>query len=301
MSHADELGETRTEAGAGAPGRELRQHDTVAGKGLLRKPAGAAAAILPEILEDVGHLQPLRERHGELGERVVPGGDRRGIGAEELGEHLAHDARDVVAVAVEVARARQPADARAALKLVHAAAHESDAALDRGALGAEPPGHADDALEVAHQVPLGRQRSVREPSVERARERGRILGARHDGREALEELERLLGRDRRLVLDRVGNPAQKIRVGHRGPQPRGQLRNRERKGARHVREDLLLVALVGISAIHLGSSRRSTLSGARHARRPTRPGRVQSLRPGRRRRRDPLRRAARADRAPSVP
>src|SRR5205814_803501 len=134
VSHADELGETRIEAGSGAPGRELRQHDAVAGKGLLRKPAGAAAAVLPEILQDVGHLQPLRERHGELGERVVPGGDRRGIGAEELGEHLAHDAGDVVAVAVEVARARQPAEARAALKLVHAAAHESDAALDRGAL-----------------------------------------------------------------------------------------------------------------------------------------------------------------------
>ena len=81
----------------------------MAAEHLLRQPAGAAAAILPDILQDVGHLQALGEGDGEL--RACPRAavDGGRIGAEKFGEHLAHHAGDVVAIVVQVAHARQPA------------------------------------------------------------------------------------------------------------------------------------------------------------------------------------------------
>ena len=92
----------------------------MAGEHFLRQPAGPAAAILPDILQDVGHLQALREGHGQLVQRAALAGDVCGVAAEQLRQHLPHDTRHVVAVVVQVARAGQPAQARGLLELVHA-------------------------------------------------------------------------------------------------------------------------------------------------------------------------------------
>ena len=67
MRHTDQLAHTGVEAGAGGLGGKACQIHVVRGENLSRQPAGAAAAILPHILEDIGHLQALREGHGESG------------------------------------------------------------------------------------------------------------------------------------------------------------------------------------------------------------------------------------------
>ena len=45
--------------------RQPRQIDAVGGKNLLRQPTRSAAAVLPDILENIRHLQTLRERNGQ--------------------------------------------------------------------------------------------------------------------------------------------------------------------------------------------------------------------------------------------
>ena len=133
---------------------------------------------------------------------------------------------------------------------MHAVAHHLNAAVDCGALLLmKTGGHSHDPLHVAHQIALGRERAVREPWLELAHQQRRFLPAVHHGSEALQESEGFGSRQRRLVLDRVGDPAQQIGAGHRGPQARRQLGNRERKRARHVGEYLLLVDLVGHAGI----------------------------------------------------
>ena len=50
---------------------------------------------------------------------------------------------------------------------------------------------------------------------------------------------------RRLVLDRVGDPTQQIGARDRSAQRWRQLRDRQRKGARHVRQNPILIDLIG--------------------------------------------------------
>src|SRR5207248_10759999 len=59
-------------------------------------------------------------------------------------------------------------------------------------------------------------------SLELPRQRRRLLAAAHHGREALQESEGFGSRQRRLVLDRVGDPAQQISARHRRPQVRSE-------------------------------------------------------------------------------
>ena len=53
------------------------------------------------------------------------------------------------------------------------------------------------------------------------------------------------GRGRGLVLDGVGDPTQQVGVGHRDTQLRGQLGNGQRERARDVRQNLILIGLIG--------------------------------------------------------
>src|ERR1700724_930902 len=56
-----------------------------------------------------------------------------------------------------------------------------------------------------------------------------------------------------LVLDSVGNTTQQVGVGDGGAQGRGQLGDGQRKRARHGRQDVLLVSLIGNAGIRLYS------------------------------------------------
>ena len=52
---------------------DLGEVHPIPGEDLLRQPAGTAAAVLPHVLQDVGHLQPLSERGGQTRQRgAVP-------------------------------------------------------------------------------------------------------------------------------------------------------------------------------------------------------------------------------------
>ena len=83
---------------------------------------------------------------------------------------------------IEIAQAVESSDARRALEVMHAVAHEIDATLDRRALpGIEPVGHADDPLHVLHQVALGGQGALGQPRGDLPRKGCRVLPARHDG------------------------------------------------------------------------------------------------------------------------
>ncbi len=98
------------ETAAAALGVQMRQINAVAGEDLLRQPARAAAAILPDILEDVGHLQALRKGWREARQCGAMLFNIGRVGAEKFSEHLTDDAGDVVAVTVEVRHGIQAAN-----------------------------------------------------------------------------------------------------------------------------------------------------------------------------------------------
>ena len=102
MSHADQLAHAATESGVVTLWRQLRELDAVPVKDLVRQPAGPAAAVLPDVLQDVRHLQPLCEGYGETVQCRAPLRDARRVATEQLGEHFTHDTGDIVAVAVQV-------------------------------------------------------------------------------------------------------------------------------------------------------------------------------------------------------
>ena len=163
MRHADQFAHRGVKAGIRLAGAQRLQLEAVAGEHVLREPARSAAAILPDILQDVGHLQALSEGHVQLVQGAAALADLRGVGAEQLREHLPDDAGDVVAIVVQVARGRQAAQARGLLELVHPAAHQLDATLDgEPLLLTQGAGHAHHPAHVQGQIPLGRQSSLRQ-------------------------------------------------------------------------------------------------------------------------------------------
>ena len=89
----------------------------------------------------------------------------RAIGAEQLGEHLPDHAGDVIAVAVQIAPCGQAAQAGVALEMVHALAHQLDAALRsrRAARGSKVRPCWMTREHVAHQVALRARVSLRQP------------------------------------------------------------------------------------------------------------------------------------------
>ena len=254
MRHADQLAHTGVEAGAGGLGRKARQIHVVRGENLSRQPASAAAAILPHILQDIGHLQALREGHGEPGKlRAILRNVRRVL-AEQLRQHVADDPGHVIAIFVQIGAAGQALETRRRLKARHSVAHQIDASLDRRALrrrqrggDLQHPGHVHD------EVALGLEGAAGKAFLDVAGQCRGVAAAAHDAFEALEERERLRGREGRLVLDGVRDATQQIGIRHRHLQSRRELRNRQREGSRDVRKDLVLVTFVGNAGIHKSS------------------------------------------------
>ena len=94
------------EAGAIVPCGQGAQIDSGFKEDVPRQPAHIAAPVVPYILEDVGHLQPLPEGHGQREQFVATFVDVGRVVAEQLGEHLADHAGDMVAIAIQVGAGR---------------------------------------------------------------------------------------------------------------------------------------------------------------------------------------------------
>src|SRR6185312_1266054 len=104
------------------------QLHTGAPEQVLRQPAHAAVVVLPEILEDVDHLQTLPEGNAERAHSPAVGRDRGRVVAEQFGERFADHAGHVVAVLIQRALIAQPGGAGRALIAGHAFAHDPHAA-----------------------------------------------------------------------------------------------------------------------------------------------------------------------------
>src|ERR1700679_2186454 len=130
MRNGDQFDDSGLEARIIGVAGNIRKIDAVPRKDVLRQPTGAAAAVLPDVLEDIRHLQTLRKRGSERAQTVAAAGYFGRIIAEQVREHLAHDPGDVVAIVVQIARTGQPFDAGIELEARHPVAHELYAALD---------------------------------------------------------------------------------------------------------------------------------------------------------------------------
>ncbi len=89
-------------------------------------------------------------------------------------------------------------------------------------------------------------RSDSRRSISRAKRAGSPWPA-SDAAETLQKSQCLRRGQRRLVLDGIGDPAQQVGAGHRSAQTRGQLRDRQRKGARDVGENLVLIDFIELT------------------------------------------------------
>ena len=74
MRHGHQFDNPRLEARIIGVAGNMRKIDAMPGKNLLRQPTGAAAAVLPDILEDIRHLQALRKRGGQSAQAGRGGG-----------------------------------------------------------------------------------------------------------------------------------------------------------------------------------------------------------------------------------
>ena len=102
----------------------------------------------------------------------------------------------------------------------------------------------DDACQVAHQVTLVRQGSLRQPRRQFRRQRRGLARTCHHLAELAQEAALVLGGKRRLVFDGVGDPAQQVGAGNGLTQTGRQLWNGQREGARDMDEDVTLVVLI---------------------------------------------------------
>ena len=152
---ADQVPQGLLEFPAVAQGGGAVQGHAVALQHRLRQPAHVALLVVPDVLEDVGHLQALAERDRQLHQLVVVFIDGAGIVAEQLGEHLPHDARHVITVAVHVLLVFQALRHVRLLVAGHAVGHDPDTALQRRLLAlVEAVRDPDDCGGVADQVAL---------------------------------------------------------------------------------------------------------------------------------------------------
>ena len=275
----DEPPEPRVERARGLGGTRLGRREQRREVGRLpvedvaRQPADPAPAVVVDVLEDVGQLQPVAERHGQRRELVAARGHGRRVVAEELRQHLPDDTGDVVAIALERGHVREPrAPRRPALETVHAFGHRRRAAGERRPLdGIEAGGHAEHLRHRRHQLALPGRSFRTERGTEVGGQRLRRLVAGERPLEAREEgRPRVVARlGRQLVLDRVDQAAQQVAVADDVRERRGQARDRQRERPRDVPEQsrlqrpLLRVRLaVGILGTHVtGESGRSGGTG----------------------------------------
>ncbi len=194
--------------------------------------------------------------------------------AEKLRAHLADDTGDVVAVLGELVEIREAAQALVALKLRHAAAHDRDATHQRRALfGGAAAGHANHGGRITDEIVLGRQHPRREQRREIARELRGVLLAVDDRHEARVKLRLLLGLQARVVLDRVRDATEQVRVRHHERERLRQDGNRQSERARNARQNAALIGEIVVGRAdcsarfgHHEGSRRARRFGVRMAR-----------------------------------
>ena len=214
--NGDDCGQSPGEGGIVVPGAQGGQVETGSDKDVPRQPARTAPPVLPDVLEDIGHLQALSEgdRQGEqLVATVVHFGR---VVAEQLREHLTDHPGDVVAIPVDLGHIVQaPGGGVELLKLRHAPRHDAHAALDGAALeGTKSIGDAEHPRRVGDEVVLAGGGRRGERRTELLREIRRVVPTRHHVDEAAPEALLLRGGQGRFVLDRVGDSAKQVRVAH---------------------------------------------------------------------------------------
>ncbi len=194
-------------------------------KDLPRQPARAAFLVLPDILQNIRHLQALAERHGQPHHRLAMFFDLARVIAEKLGQHFSHHAGHVIAVAIELRHILQTVYVLVCLKHRHAFGHDADRATQDRALGrGKPVRQPGDSRYVLDQIALGRNSAFRQQRVQL---RAKAFGARSAVDHVDEELGKvafLCRRYRRLILDGIGDAAQQVGIADNLAQCRGQLR-----------------------------------------------------------------------------
>ena len=170
--------------GLQVPRLELLEVERAARKHGARQPACAGRPVVPDVLQDVRHLQALTERHRQAQHDLALRLELRAMQAEKLRAHLADDTGDVVAVLRELIEILRAAQALAALKLRHPAAHDGHATRQRRALlGRAACVTRITAGRVAHEVVLGGQHAIGKQRRQIARELLGRLRAIDDGDE----------------------------------------------------------------------------------------------------------------------
>src|ERR1700733_9864055 len=84
VGNTDELLHAGGEARIVALGGQLLDVEAVAGKELLWQPTSAAAAVLPDVLQNIRHLQSLRKGCRKFMHGLAVTGDIRGVAAEKI-------------------------------------------------------------------------------------------------------------------------------------------------------------------------------------------------------------------------
>ena len=129
-----------------------------------------------------------------------------------------------------------------ALEFRHSVRHDVHATFQSVSLdGAKVVGNANDSRGIGDQIVLAVEHRMRQQRTKFARKTLRRLPARDDLDEALRERLLLRDRQRRLVFDGVGDPAQQIGVAHHVAQRHGELRNGKGEGAGNALQDAGLV------------------------------------------------------------
>ena len=106
-------------AGSFCPGRKEDRSKPARDKDVPRQPARTAPPVLPDVLQDVGHLQALAEGDGQGQQFLATVVHLGRVVAEELREHLADHPGDVVAIPVDLGHIIQARGCVDLLKLRH--------------------------------------------------------------------------------------------------------------------------------------------------------------------------------------
>ena len=209
------------------------------------QPARATGAVLPDVLEDVGHLQTLSKRHRKLLQLRPLDIDFAGVGAEKLGQHLADHAGHVITVTIHLGHIGKAVEALVLLIIRHPPGHDADTTGERRALPlAESMGDANYPPGVVNQILLGFQHAVGKQRIQLVGEAsGRHLTI-DDLDEGFREMPLLPGIEGRVILDGVGNAAQQVSVADDPGEVPGKLRDGKREGPRYVLQDVFLVIQV---------------------------------------------------------
>ncbi len=250
MGHANQLRQrarmTRVRLAALQPG----QAHPMSGEYILRQPADPIVVILPLVLEDIGHLQALAEGNRQAHQRLALADQGRIVIKQQLSEHFTHHTRHAVAVAIQVTQGGQAMPSHVALKITHAVGHDFQAFDNRLTLRwLQSLSHLQHQRQLADQLAFGQQGRL---GKQRRHLCGKPLHVDAPGNgidEAILVAKLLLGGQRGLVLDGVGDTTQQVGVGHCTAQVRRQLGDGQGKGSGDFREDGVLVRVGSVAGL----------------------------------------------------